>query len=457
MKLIILLIGFGLFNIAFAKELFTRDKILQHLTVDNPFVYAAIGKSYIYADKEKYFLGAFDTKLSAKYDNKDYPISDGELLDLTVEKPIENGMEFMLGYRDAQGTQEYNNIKTSDDSEVRAGIKIPIFSVLNNMSDRKLDLNLASLDIVKFKFEAKDNLRLLYFQIISEYNKLLYSNSILELEEELLSSAKKRESIIRQRVAAGSLADIALLEAEQQIINRKQRLVSARNDFYKAFENFLKYLNISREDFEKQYAFEKIDNTKDDNLDVEYYIDIALRNRPDLKVFDYEIKKVNVQEQHTKLLKYPNLNVSLYGVHDFKYNNGFKIAIDMDFPIERRAYEGKYAENKSSIKNIESIREKEIISIKTNLTNIINSLKNLAVNIEGSRDEVVLVEKLEKAENKKYDLGLSNLFMVNQREIYTLQIKKKLLKYNLDYTLLQQELNKEVGLSFILENYKNQD
>ena len=36
-----------------------------------------------------------------------------------------------------------------------------------------------------------------------------------------------------------------------------------------------------------------------------------------------------------------------------------------------------------------------------------------------------LAEKLEQAENKKYILGMSNLFIVNQREIYTLEVKKK--------------------------------
>jgi hypothetical protein len=38
--------------------------------------------------------------------------------------------------------------------------------------------------------------------------------------------------------------------------------------------------------------------------------------------------------------------------------------------------------------------------------------------------------------------------MVNQRELYTLEIKKKLLKYNLEYLLLEQEAHKEMGESF---------
>lgn len=448
MKIFFLCLGVMSITALAATELFTKDEISNYLTEENPFVYAAVGNKYIYREKEKYYLGDFDTKLSAAYDKKEYPVSDGEFFDVSLQKPLENGVEFIAGYRNAQGTQEYNNIKTSEDGEIRAGIKVPVFSVMHDISTRKLNLNLAALDTMKFSSNAKDNLRLLYFKIISDYNKLLYSKAVLELERELLLTAQKREDIIKQKVKVGALADIALLEASQQTINRKQRLVSEENDFSNMFEGFLQYLNLSREAFEKHYTLPKmkiIQKGAEKSWNIQSSIDTAMQNRPDLKIFDYEVKKMNVQKQHSQLLNYPNFNLSLYGVHDLQYDNGFKVALDMDFPIERRKYEGKQAEIRQSIKNIENNKEKEIITLKTNLSNIINSMESLATNIENSKDEIVLVEKLEEVENKKYILGLSDLFMVNQRELYTLEVKKKLLKYNLEYLLLEQEANKEIG------------
>lgn len=453
MKAFFLALGVMSISTLTATELFTKDKISHFLTEENPFVYSEIGKKYIYKEKEKYYLGDFDTKLSSAYDKKNYPKSDAEFFDVTLQKPLENGIEFIAGYRDAKGTQEYNNIKTGDDGEVRAGIKVPIFSVIHDISTRKLNLNAAALDTTKINYESQDNLRLLYFKIISDYNKLLYSKAVLELEKELLITSQKRENIIKQKVKVGALPDIALLEASQQTINRKQRLVTQENDFSNIYESFLQYLNLSKEAFEKRYTLpqmEVIQKDQEKHWNLHSAIDTAIENRPDLKMLDYEVKKMNVHDQHTKLLNYPNLNVSVYGVHDLQYENGVKVALDMDFPIERRKYEGKHAEIIKTIKNIENTKEKEIITIKTNLTNVINSLDNLATNIENSKDEIVLVEKLEEAENKKYLLGLSDLFMVNQRELYTLEIKKKLLKYNLEYLLLEQEATKEIGGSFEL-------
>lgn len=442
--LVAVLIFAGFFELC-AKETFTKEMILEYLNKENPFVYETSGKEKIYKEKEQYYLGDFDTKASLKYDRKEYPLSEGNFLDITLEKPIENGIEFIAGYREATGTQEYNNIKTAEEGEIRAGIKVPVVSVLNNMNTRKLNLNLASLETVKLGFESQDNLRLLHFEVLCGYYNVLYSQAILKLEEELYSAAKKRENIIKKRVASGVLADISLLEAQQQIINRMQRFISAQNNFSNTLESFLQYLNISKERFETLYTLADMPHIENNTLEVDNALERALNNRPDLRVFEYDIKKMALQEQHSALLKYPDMNLAFYGVHDFKYESGFKVSLDIKFPIERRKYEGKSGEIKMSVRNIQNSKNKKILTIKTKLTNSINSMHTIAANIKSANSEVVIVEQLEAVENKKYNLGQSNLFLLNQREMNTLEIKKKLLKYVLDYFLIAEDINKELA------------
>lgn len=431
-----------------AKEVFTKEYIAKYLSIDNPFIYSAVGKKYIYKEKENYQLGNFDTKISAEYEKKDYPLSESEYISTGVAKPIENGMEFSLNYRRAEGTQEYNNIKTGTDGEMLLGIKIPVFSVLNSMNERKLNLESSRLNTHKMDYKAKDNLRLLYFKILSNYYELIYQKQSNALVSKLLDNAKKRVLIIKKRVDTGSLAEISFLEARQQIINRKQRLLSAQNKYQNALESFLKYLNIDSEYFHQYYTLPSLFDLKNEFISEERSYEIALQNRPDLKVLNNEIKNLNLQNQYTSTLQYPNFNIGLYGVHDFEYDNGFKVTLGMAFPIERRKYISKSLEIVKSIKNINKLKERKITTIKTNLKIINNSIKTVLENIQNSKVEVGLVQKLEEAENKKYEVGSSNLFMVNQREIYTLQIKKKLLQYNLDYLLLQQELEKVIAKPF---------
>ena len=445
MRLLIVSIGLLLLSNLEAKELFTQEHILKYLNLENPSVYTALGEKYIYKEKEKYQLGNFDTNLALKYEKKEYPVSDGEFYSTAIEKPIENGMEFSLAYRRAEGTQEYNNIKTGDDGEVLLGVKVPVFSVTQNMSKRKLDLGSARLDTTRIGYQAKDNIRLLYFDTVAAYYKLLYFKENLELVKELLHNAQERESIIIKRVNAGSLATISTLEAKQQIINRQQQLLSTQNSYHNALENFTKYLNLSSDAFLQDYRLPSLLNVKESYTQTDPSIEQALENRPDLKVFHYDKKKLELEEKFTSVSKYPDLNVGLYGVHDFQYENGFKITLGMDFPIERRKYLGKSLEIKKSKINIDKKKEKKIINIKTELNTINNSIKTLISNIDNAVLEVGLVEELEAAENKKYNIGLSNLFVLNQREMYTLGVKKKFLKYNLDYLILQEELNKIVA------------
>ena len=445
MRLFTLVMMFVYLSSLNAQELFSRDKIVQYLTKENPYVYSAIGNEYIYKEKYHYNLGEFDTKILAKYDKKEYPVSKGEFLNVGVAKPIENGMEFSLGYRRAEGTQEYNNIKTSKDGEMLLGVKIPVFSVVNDTSKRKLNLNSASLDSAKYSYKSKDNLRKLYFEVLKIYTELLYHKEVLKIEEELLNRAKDREYIVEKRVKNGALAEIEKVEMKQQIINREQRIITAQNLYSASLENFLKYLNLSSHDFNRMYTLPSLPEVQKSYLNIDEVITQALEQRADLKIYDYELKKINLQEKQTNVMKYPKFNVSLYGVHDFKYDNGFKVALDMDFPIQRRQYEASYAKNYKSIKNIQSMKNRQILDIKTNLRNIIYSLNNVYKNINNSTAEIVLVKKLQKAEQKKYKLGMSNLFMLNQREVYTLQVKKKLLHYKLEFLLLQEKLKKEMG------------
>lgn len=449
MKFIFLCMGVLCINSAMGKEVFTKKDIAHYLTLKNPFYYSAIGEKFIYREKEKYHLGAFDTKIQAKYDNKEYAVSEGEFLNLGVEKPIDNGIDLSLDYRKATGAQEYNNIKTGNEGEVLLGVKIPVFSVIENINEREYNLNSASIESKKVTSVTHDNLRMLHYEIIYSYYKLLYYKGVLSLVEDLLTNAKKRKKFISTSVKNGAMSEISLLEIEQQIINREQNLISVKNVYESALLEFLKYLNLDVKTFFKMYSLSSLQNSSHTHKSAKEAIAFALEHRPDLKVFDYDKEKLMLDDQYSNLLKYPDLKLALYGSHDIQYGNGFKFALEMDFPVEQSKYRAKNLEIKSSLLNVEKKTEMKIINIKISVRNIINSLNTLLKNIKKSKSEIRLVEKLEHAENKKYKLGLSNIFMVNQREVQTLQVKQKLLKYHLDYLILQEELNKEINAPII--------
>jgi len=65
-----------------------------------------------------------------------------------------------------------------------------------------------------------------------------------------------------------------------------------------------------------------------------------------------------------------------------------------------------------------------------------------------SEKEIILAEELEKAEIKKFEVGYGNLFLINQREIYTLKTIKKNLKYKLEYLINYKKLLAEMNILY---------
>ncbi len=430
---------------AFSKEIFTVDHMKHYLTEENPYIYTAVGKQYIDAARIQSAQGGFDTKLSVDYDKKEYPLSTGEFSDISFSKPTENGTEFIVGYRKAEGIQEYNNIKTGSEGEFRVGVKVPVFSLLNEMNERKYTLDSAKINATRSTFESQNNLRNLYAHIVTSYYQLLYYSEVLKLEKRLLHKAIKRNDFIEKRVLSGDLSDVAILESKQQIINREQRVLRTKSTYSQAFQIFLKYINMSQKEFDMKYVLPSLKMLKKEKIIFQNMISKALKNRPDLKALESRRTKLDLDTAYNSLSEYPKLNLFAYGVHDINYGDGIKVGLQFDIPLERRAYKGKMIEIQKGMTQLEEEKNRLLLELKTNLSNLMYSLDIVNKNIDLGHKETKIVESLEEVENKKYEVGSSDLFQINQREIGALEVKRKQLEYYLNALMIQQEIKKEAG------------
>ena len=430
---------------AFSKEIFTVDYIERYLTEKNPYIYSAIGQQYIDTARIQTAQGDLDTRLYGAYDKKEYPVSTGEFSDIFLSKPTESGTEFIAGYRKAEGIQEYNNIKTGNEGEFRVGVKVPVFSLFNEMSERKYKIDSAKINATKSTFYAQNNLRNLYAQIMLSYYELLYYHELVKLEKGLYAKAKKRNTFIEQKVKLGDLAPIELLESDQQIISREQRVLRTKRSYTQALQTFLKYMNIRQKEFDRKYALPTLKMLKKEKIIFENAMRKAIESRQDLKALEYQKTKLDLDTAYNNLEKYPKLNLFAYGVHDIEYGDGVKVGLQFEMPLERRKYQGKRAEIKRSVIQLEEEKNRLILELKANLSNLIYSLDAINQNIELGRKETKIVESLENMENKKYEVGSSDLFQVNQREILTLEVKRKQLEYYLNALMIEQEIKRETG------------
>lgn len=420
-----------------ATEPFTLDALKSHLTQDNPYINAAFGRQKIAKEQLNATEGLFDTKIVAKIEEKSYPDTTATYESAGLERATEFGVDLSAGYRYASGTQEYNNIKTGKEGELIAGAKIPLVTFLSGIDERRLRVGLLERDLTKSTLMYKEALRAFYFKVMSEYYLLLYAKELLALDAAMLEKIEKRYDYLASNVQKGNLAKIALIEASQQQINAKQSLLRSKREFQNAQNRLLGLLNIDTKSWSKRYHLPAFEVAFEPLEPYELSLKKALLSRADLGLFETEIEKVLLQNQNNETKKYPQTNIGLYGVQDnLTHESGAKVTLDVAFPIALSEYRAKSAELKESIKTIKSEQDARYIELEVDLKNVYNSLEVTQTNLQAAKEELSLLLRLEEAENKKYLLGASSLFLLNQREMITLGAQRKIASYKLEYALL---------------------
>ncbi len=422
-----------------AKEFFLPQDIYPYLNKKNPFYYQAIGKQYIAKGKERVARGALDTQLNASYDNKRYPITSGSYGEMGFLKPMSNGIEVSLGYRRAQGTQEYNNIKTGKDGELISSIKIPFFSVLNDISQNKVAIETARLSTLQEKHQSAFNVLGLYFNITKIYYQLLLQKQLVFTQKALVKKAKKTEKFINQQIKTGTLPEVMRIEIQQIIMQRQQAYIYEKNNFHMVKNVLLQYLGIEMYHFDKQYKLPLLKQNNKSLPILHNALKRAIKNRPDLKVIDVEVEKLVLQKEYNKLAAYPKFDMKFSTIYDPIYEEGYKVSLNFNIPIERNKYRGREEVLQKQNLLIQSEKLKSIRELKTNIANVYQKIKTKKEEIGFLKKELYLAHKLERVEIKKIHEGIGNLMFLNQREIASLQVKQKLLKsyYDLETYFLE--------------------
>ncbi|QOP42997.1 TolC family protein [Sulfurimonas sediminis] len=423
---------------SFAQEVFVQKDIIKYFNEKNPFYYEKVGDIYIKEYNEIFYQGAFDIKLDARYEKKEYPLSLAEFTKAGLKQSLGNGVEFSAAYRQATGTQEYNNIKTSKDGEGIINLHLPIFNILNSISKNRKNLSLAEQKTKITRLQSQEKIIKFYLDVSKLYYKLLLQKELLQANKELLDKAYINFEFIQKSIQTGKLPQIALVEIESEIINRKQRVALTNIEFQKNFYSFLQYLNINKKDFNKSYTLPELPKQSSIELAQDKAMQIAFSNSLLLKSLHVKKKEITIKQKYNQVKKYPKLDVNLYGVYDLKYKEGYKATFDFNLPLQRSSYKGLkgvYTKEMLLIQNKIALQKSKI---KTAIITVMQEIKTKKEVIRLAKKEVTLKQKVEDAQRRRYKLGIGNLLTLNQREIITLQAKQKLL--NEYYKLIEKEL-----------------
>ena len=389
--------------------------------------------------------GAFDPKIEVDFDKKQF--KDKEYfnkLNGAFKIPTWYGLEFKANFENNNGLFLNPEANVPSDGLYAAGISASLLKGL------LINKRIASLKQAKFFLnQAKEDQQILvneilytasisYFNWLKTYNEKKVFNDFLE-------NARIRFKGTKRAFLEGDKPSIDTLEAGINLNNRKLNLEKARIKLVKSsleLSNFL-WLNENTPVELKENIVPDVSTLN--NVDTAFNIalfnnaDFDINNHPKIRSLEFKIKSLNIERK----LKMNNLLPQL----DVQYNfltqtpreinslmvDNYKAGIKFKVPLFLRKERGDLKLAKIKLQNAELENEATKVVIKNKVNAVQEELKSFIIQSNYITNIVKDYNTLLKAEERKFFLGESSLFLVNSRESKLIETKLKAIEIENDY------------------------
>lgn len=426
-------------------SLLTLEEYLGYVKKFHPIVKQA---NLIIDESEAKLLksrGAFDPKLEVDYDRKQFKGSEYfDKLNATFKIPTWYGIELKANFEENSGIFLNPELTVPDDGLYSVGVSVSLARGLL-MNERMSMLKQAKF----FREQARADRQILvnnilfdatkaYFKWLKQYNEKL-------VFEDFLANAEFRLNGIKQRYREGDVAAIDTLETGIIVNTRKLSLEQANIKYLKSqleLSNFLWLENNIPIELREDII---PDNNTINNIDGvlalnAFQLDtLDINAHPKMISLDrkFEGLKVEKRLKANKLLPQVDLEYNfltetprlLNSFDETQYKGGVKVY----FPLFLRKERGDLKVAKLKLQETEF----EIASTRVGLSNKINALSQEILSLSrqtGYAEQIVNdYQTLLSAEERKFSVGESSVFLVNSRESKLIDSKLKAIKVINDF------------------------
>ena len=381
--------------------------------------------------------GAFDPKLEVDYDRKIFKNTEYyDRLNASFKIPTWFGVELKGNFEENTGDFLNPQAFVPEDGLYSAGISVPIARGLLTNS-RMAMLRQSRLYVKQAQADRQLLVNNILFDATVTYFNWLKTYNEKRVYEDFLTNAEMRFNGIKKSFEVGDKPAIDTLEARIALNNRKLNLEKSRIKFVKSsleLSNYL-WLNgntpIEIQDLVIPDAntFDTIDVTLNTSgLDIESF---DIENHPKLQSLDYKFQSLNI-EKRLKLnnllpqidLQYNFLSQTPEVVRSFS-TSAYKSGVNMSFPLFLRKERGDLKLAKIKLQDTKFEIQNTRVSLKNKIDAINQELDSYLLQNDYTDAIVDDYSKMLTAEERKFFLGESSLFLVNSRESKLIDAKLK--------------------------------
>ncbi|GGI58305.1 TolC family protein [Winogradskyella haliclonae] len=372
--------------------------------------------------------GAFDPKIDVDYDNKRLKGTEyWEQLNGTFKVPTWFGVELKASFEENTGDFLNPENFIPEGGLYSAGVSVPVLRGLL-INDRMASLKQAKLFREQAKADRDIYVNNILFEASKVYFKWLKAYNELKLFENFLTNAELRYRGVVRGVELGENAQIDATEARIALNSRKLSLEQSRVQLLKASLELSTFLWLDNNIPVELQPNVIPDIDTEPIVDATFNIDqlqsqeLAIDAHPKMQSLDFKRQSLNVEKrlkanmllprvdlEYNFLTETPDIGRS-FNTQDYK--GGLKIST----PLFLRKERGDLKLAKIKLSDTEF----EIDATRVQLQNKINGLKQeldsyvtqneITVQMVGDYQQMLI------AEERKFQLGESSLFLVNSRE-----------------------------------------
>ncbi len=460
----ILLCFSGLVSAQDSTSIISLSEYLGYVKSFHPIVKQA---NLVISESEAKLLkarGAFDPKLEVDYDRKKFKnLEYFDRLNGAFKIPTWFGVEFKGNFEDNSGDFLNPQAFVPDEGLYSAGVSVPVARGLltNNrmamLKQSKLYVKQAKADRQLLVNDILYDATLTYFNWLKTYNeKRVY--------EDFLVNAETRFKGIKKSYEVGDYPAIDTLEARITLNNRKLNLEKSRIKFIKSSLELSNYLWLDNNTpIELQEGmipeintFETIDITLNTSgLDIENF---NIEAHPKLQSLNFKFKSLTIEKRLKSNNLLPKINLEYNFLSETplvsrSFNtSAYKSGVNVSFPLFLRKERGDLKLAKIKLQDTQFDIQNTKVTLQNKIDGINQELNSFVLQNNLTSTIVNDYSKMLIAEERKFFLGESSLFLVNSRESKLIDAKLKAIEIENSFFKTKASLFNVLALSEVQMN-----
>lgn len=420
------------------ENLLELKEVIQSVYSTYPLVRSALFSRNIASGQNLSALGAFDLKIKAASENAPQGFYKTYRQSVGLIQPLYSGSEVWGGYRIGRGSFQpwYLERQTNDGGELKAGVTVPLLQN-RDIDERRtelwksrIEIQLAEYDIQAQVIASVQEASYAYWEWVSAGRNYLIAKEILEL-------ATSRTNRIERQVKAGLIDPPELTDNLRLVAERKAKLALSEQKLNQKAVKLSLYLRNPQGEpvipsFAKALDFPEPYLVDQDKLNQD--IQLALTQRPDLKVFNLLKQQFDIDLSQARNEMKPDVSAVVWGSQDMgeptsskrdKSQYEMEASLFLDVPFQRRKAQGKIRSIEGKIQQLLAKRELTENKIGVEVQSAYAGLIAAYEQVLRTREAVDLAEDLARRERKNFEEGASDLLKVTLREQYSVEASIK--------------------------------